>query len=235
MYSYLCFDIYGVRLKIIFKKSGIEDLKKLFFPFLVECEEEGKFHKLDFEPKSSPTEIAPMINPIFAKKGIWGFHGAGVIYKKRALVFLGKSGAGKSTLTRIFLSLGLKIIGDDIILMKDTEEGIDVLPLFHGIQEKDKSSIKPIHYSNFSAGNLSKIFILSGIRDKTKISGPISSTLLKKEIYKNMLWGLDKDTIKKQLAFVEKLILNPAYYMILGHDILKEEELLIYNIEQIAT
>ena len=220
-------------LKIICRESNLADLKRLFSPFLVRCREEERYSQIEVSSRYIPSQIAPIINPLLAKNEIWGFHGAGVIHEKGALVFLGKSGTGKSTLIQIFLRLGLKIIGDDIILMKDTEEGIDVLPFFCGIQAEDKSSIRTIPYSSFSSGRLSNIFILSGIGDKTVIKGPIPKASLKREIYENMLWALDESIIRKQLVFVEKLILTEGYYMTPGHDIFKRANLVIEHIEKV--
>lgn len=234
MNSCLCFNIYGVSFKVRCKEAIQKDIKRLLFPFSAECKKTITPYTFDFESIYSPAEIASILNPALAEKGIWGFHGAGVIHKGSALIFLGQSGAGKSTLTRIFLKAGFKIIGDDIILMKETKKGIYVLPLFFGIQGAERRLIRIIPYSSFSFGRLSNIFVLSGIGNRTAIKGPISNITLKREIYKNILWALDKDVVKNQLTFVEKLVLTPGYYITLGHEILEQANLLIDSIEQVS-
>ncbi len=223
MESFLCFDIYGVKIKIKTDHFYREKLKKLFLPFQINCKDKG-FIEIEFFPKEDISEIVSVINPFLSKRKIWGFHGAGIIYKEKGYVFLGKSGAGKSTLIRISLRNGLKIIGDDVILMRENKQTIEVLPLFFAIQGERNYDFLP--YSCFSKGKLDSVFIISG-KEKVTSFKPISKEIAKKEMFKYIFWELEEALIKEQLYFLEKLSLYPTYLLFLGYDILFKENKLI--------
>ena len=232
----LCFDIYGIKLRVRTQNFAISEfLKKIFFPFHINCSSLIHYD-LDhyFDPKFSVAEIIPVINPLFCKKEFWIFHSAAVTYKGKGFVFMGRSGAGKTTLTKISLKLGLKIIGDDLILLKKCDKEVKILPMFFALQKKDKSLFDIISLKNFcKKAYLSAIFVLSGITDRSSIELIKKKSVRKKEIYKNILWGLDEVIVKKQLFFVEELLAYPIYYFYSGKDILDNPQMLIQFFEKV--
>ncbi len=120
--------------------------------------------------------------------------------------------------------MGLKIIGDDIILMKDNVNMVEVLPLFFGIQSKRSLYslyLDPIDPCKFDKGDLASILVLCGINKKTKFQA-VSASVLRYDLYKHILWALDKKNLLNQLAFIEKLCCFPGYHIITGYDILQD-------------
>jgi hypothetical protein len=55
-------------------------------------------------------------------------HGTAIVADGKAIGFLGDCAAGKSTLGAAFLSRGLKILTDDVLVPEETGEGYDVHP-----------------------------------------------------------------------------------------------------------
>lgn len=232
----LCFDIYGIKLRVRTQNFAISEfLKKIFFPFHINCSSLIHYD-LDhyFDPKFSVAEIIPVINPLFCKREFWIFHSAAITYKRKGLVFMGRSGTGKTTLTRTSLRLGLKIIGDDLILLKKCNKEIKILPIFFALQKKDKSLFDIISLENFcKKAYLSAIFVLSRTTGTSRIELIKEKSVRKKEIYKNILWGLDEVIVKKQLFFVEELLTYPIYYLYSGKDILDNPKILIHFFEKV--
>ncbi len=225
-----CYEIYGIKVRIETDVQISNSLKRLFLPFNINCNKIKAEYTFRFKPKFSIAEIASFINPLLAKKNIWAFHSAGIVYQNKGFVFMGKSGGGKTTIAKISLKLGLKIVGDDIILMKELEKGIELIPFFFGIQKKDKSSFKFLNPSHFSSTQLEAIFIL---KEKVEYTFYEPVTEPEKEIYAHIFWALNGDLVKKQLEFVNKMCRFKLFYLSVGRDILEDPSLLLHIIEEI--
>jgi hypothetical protein len=62
------------------------------------------------------------------KGGFEPLHGTAVVVEGEAIVFLGDSGFGKSTLAASFLDAGSLLLTDDLLLLSQTEQGLNAYP-----------------------------------------------------------------------------------------------------------
>jgi len=62
------------------------------------------------------------------QSGLEPFHGTVVVVNGEALAFLGAGGFGKSTLASYFLSQGHQILTDDLLMLRETPDGVLAYP-----------------------------------------------------------------------------------------------------------
>lgn len=64
--------------------------------------------------------------------GIYGLHANGLSHHGQGLLLVGPSGSGKTTLTLSLLQVGWRALGDDVVALRQREEGITALALQRG-------------------------------------------------------------------------------------------------------
>jgi hypothetical protein len=79
------------------------------------------------------TVLGPALIVALAKRDVWSFHGSAVAVADRAILFLGESRKGKSTLGHWLdrqEGNAWRRIGDDIMPVSQSKDGLDALPYF---------------------------------------------------------------------------------------------------------
>ncbi len=106
-------------------------------------------------PISFPFWLISKIIPKLLEGKRFLLHAAGLFYNESLIVLIGPSGAGKSTITGGLLAKGLKLVGDDKIVLSDKNKVICGNPII-SLRRKDvardiclKLGLE-INYSNFT-------------------------------------------------------------------------------------
>ncbi len=216
-------SLYGLKAQISCKKAedrlGLAEILRFFIT-------ESKIVpdvKINFVKKQFLMEVGRFFWPRLAKKGIWTLHTGGFNYKGGVLV-PGLSNSGKSTTTYSALQSGLKIIGDDVVLIRSKGDELEMLPVYGTIFFRD-NPIKP-KADQFKSGILKRIIF------PVKTSKPSFIKPIKKEIdvlkllTAQVLWAYDKRTQKKQKDFIERLLLYPAYKLYWNEDMVQDKKII---------
>ena len=133
----LKFDIYGLKVAITFRYKKTEQaVARLLNIFLQENLEAVDVH-LHQRQKYLPRTIGSQVFPLLAQKAVWGIH-AGGFHLNGGLLTVGHSNCGKSTLSYMAHKNGFLLVSDDITLLRESPEGIEMLPFFTSISLKNK-------------------------------------------------------------------------------------------------
>ncbi len=69
----------------------------------------------------------PLWGQLLKECGIYPFHAAGLVKNGKALLFPGRSGSGKSTLTLRLVKSGYRLLGDDMVFLRQVNGKVEAL------------------------------------------------------------------------------------------------------------
>lgn len=78
--------------------------------------------------------LGPIFSSVLRLRGITCLHGSAMAIAGRAVLLLGTAGAGKSTTAAAFARLGYAILSDDVVPLKETDDGAAVEPAYPRIR-----------------------------------------------------------------------------------------------------
>ena len=221
----LCVEQYGVRFRISqVEGCDVEELAGLFLPFLRESGPEPEpTAEISFRPIEKSTDILAILGPLYAAHGLFPIHASGVRLRSGVVLCAGPSGSGKSTLARAALASGYKIVGDDVVLLRRRDAGLEVLPWSCSIQDqtpaKRPSLLAP---ERFDSGFLRAVFYPSigtqPLSSLTPTTGPLALPRLSAQI----LWASEPRALLEQRDLVRELLALPSYDLVLGRDVLEQ-------------
>ncbi len=81
----------------------------------------------------------PLWGQLLKECGVYPFHAAGLARNGGALLLPGRSGSGKSTLTLRLLKEGYRMLGDDMVFLRQTEGGVEALSFPEEINVTDET------------------------------------------------------------------------------------------------
>lgn len=214
-------DIYGLRTQIDFiRPKDEEEVTHLLKFFLKENIKEVDVN-LSFKKKEVPQEIGSLLFPCLAEAGIWAMHSGGFHFKGGHLT-VGPSECGKSTLSYMAMKNGLLLVSDDITLLRESDNGIEILPFYSIIFLKDKAIIPRPEL--FKPALLKYLLIPRTNNGPTFIKKMKKKVDLLRRLVPQFLWSYDRRAQKMQKYLLEKLCDYPAFELCWGVD-LKENDL----------
>jgi hypothetical protein len=72
--------------------------------------------------------LGPVLGLLLRLKGVPCLHASAVAFKSQGVAFVGGTGAGKSTTAAALARQGFGILSDDIVALREAEDGIQVMP-----------------------------------------------------------------------------------------------------------
>jgi len=215
----LACDIYGLKTRIRFLREEDEGEVAQLLRFFLKKDIDRVDVDLGFKKKAVAREIGSLLFPCLAEIGIWAVH-AGGFHKNGVILTVGPSECGKSTLTYEALKRGLYVLGDDIILLRENQEGIEALPFFSTISLRDET-VTP-EAECFRPG-LVRAFLLPRLtRDGTCVKRLERGSDLMQNLVPQFLWSSRKEISHAQALFLERLCAYPAYELGWGPEIREE-------------
>ena len=232
----LCVEQYGVRFRISrVENCDTDELAGLFLPFLRECgQDHGPMPEISFRPSAKSTDILAVLAPLYVAHGLFPIHAAGVELRSGVTLYVGASGSGKSTLARVALASGHKIIGDDVVLVRKRDAGIEVLPWSCSIQDetqaKRPSLLAP---ERFASGTLRAVFYPSIGTQPLSAFAPITGPLALPLLSAQLLWASEPRSLLAQRDLIRELLAIPSHDLVLGRDILDQPAAFFARCERI--
>ena len=212
-------DIYGLRVRINFvdpdDEAGVTGLLRLF----VRERSEKAYVGIDFRKKESSQEIGGLLFPFLAEQGIWAIHSGGFHYNGGRLT-VGPSDCGKSTLSYMAMKNGLSLLSDDIALLRESSEGIEILPFYSTIFLRDRTVVPGLEL--FKPGALKCFFFPRAVRGPTCVEKMDKRIDLLKGLVPQFLWSYDRDIQERQKIFLEKLCGYPAFEVCWGRELFED-------------
>jgi hypothetical protein len=205
----LSVEIYGLRAEIGFaSREDAREVSKLLRMFTRE-EIESTDLTINYLKKERAQEIAVFLIPALARMKIWAVHAGGIHYQGGVLI-VGPSDSGKSTFSYMALRNGFTIVSDDITLLRETEEGIGLLPFFSAIFWGGRE-ITP-ELGSFEPANLKYILFPQKSEGSDTIVRKIDrKSEVAKKLIKSFLWAFESEVQEEQKKFIEKLSAYPAF------------------------
>ncbi|RJQ46350.1 MAG: hypothetical protein C4538_07045 [Nitrospiraceae bacterium] len=183
------------------------------------------------------------------RHGLYALHANGLVKDHVGILLAGSSGSGKSTTSLSLIRQGWNYLSDDVILLKETSNGIKSIAFQKGVSfdpkladhypelnEYGKSSmngqkrfldITSIYPDRFIYSSLPKLLIFPEVTDYKKTSlFPIWGAEALIMLIKNS-GGImvDKKIAGRQLEILKKLISQTkSYRILLGHDLSERPE-----------
>ncbi len=81
----------------------------------------------------------PLWGQLLKECGVYPFHAAGLVKDGRAVLFPGRSGSGKSTLTLQLVKEGFRMLGDDMVFLRQAGGGVEALSFPEEINVTDET------------------------------------------------------------------------------------------------
>jgi hypothetical protein len=208
MGSILNVNIYGLRARInCFSLEEREDVARLLSLFLKDETEEAEA-TLDFRKIETTQEVAGLLFPHLARKGIWAMHSGGFHFHGGHLT-IGPSDCGKSTFSHMAMKNGLFLLSDDITLMRECSDHIEMLPFYSTMFLKDRVIVP--ERERFKPAAL-KILLLPRVnRGSTYLKKIEKKVDILRRLVPQFLWSYEGTEQKKQKRFLETICDYPAY------------------------
>jgi len=219
----LCVEQHGVRFRIArVEGCDVEELARLFLPFLQKSDAQSEpTPEISFRPFEKSTDILSVLAPLFVARGLFPIHAAGLVLRGDAVLFVGASGSGKSTLARAALAAGHEIVGDDVVLLRRTDAGLEVLPWSCSIQDETRAkrpSLLAPH--NFASGLLRAVFYPSIGTQPASSFAPTNGPLALPRLSPQLLWASEARALLEQRNLIREILAVPSYDLVLWSDIL---------------
>ncbi len=208
MGSILNVNIYGFRARInCFGREEKQDVARLLSLFLKDEAEEAEA-TLDFRKKETPQEVGGLLFPHLARKGIWAMHSGGFHFHGGHLV-IGPSDCGKSTFSHMAMKNGLDLLSDDITLLRETPDGVEMLPFYSTMYLKN-GTISP-ERERYKPAVL-KFLILPKVNNGSISLKKINKKIdLLRKLVPQFLWSYNRSEQIRQKRFLEMICHYPAY------------------------
>ncbi|MBN2106759.1 MAG: hypothetical protein JW832_04975 [Deltaproteobacteria bacterium] len=223
----LCVEQYGVRFRITeLDGCAVEDIAGLFLPCLVE--DGPKFYdipEIRFRPHENTFDILAILASLYVRHGLFPMHASGIVMQEQGILCVGPSGTGKSSFARAALAAGLKIVGDDVVLLRCKEGKIELLPWIYSIQEKTEIK-QPLFLDPglFASGVLKAVlFSKIGAASQSSFSRIHASRSLPR-LSLQLLWSFNFQEALLQGDLVKQLLTFPSISVLFGKDILKQPD-----------
>ena len=136
---------------------------------------------------------------------------------------VGPSKSGKSTLCHMAMKHGLDLISDDITLLREFDDGIEILPFFSMIFLQDEA-VTPDR-DLFKRGILKRFLFPKQISGSTFVVRIKKKAHVMRKLAPQLLWSLDPDEQGFQKTFLEKLCDYPAFEICWGPELHKKPSL----------
>jgi hypothetical protein len=223
----LCVEQYGVRFRITeLDGCAVEDIAGLFLPCLVE--DGPKFYgvpEIRFRPHENTVDILAILASLYVRHGLFPMHASGIVMQEQGILCVGPSGTGKSSFARAGMAAGLKIVGDDVVLLRCQEGKIELLPWIYSIQEKTK--IKQPFF--LDPGSLSSGFLKAVLFSKIGIAARSSFSrmhprLALSQLSLQLLWSFNAQEALLQRNIIKQLLSFPSLEVLFGKDILENPD-----------
>jgi hypothetical protein len=220
MGSILDVNIYGLRARInCLSQENKRDVSRLLRLFL-DDEIRPAERNIYFRKKETPQEVGGLLFPHLAHKGIWAMHSGGFHFHGGILT-IGPSNCGKSTFTHMAMKNGFALLSDDVTLMKESEDGIELLPFYSVIYLRDKMVVpKKGLFKPASLRCLVALCFKNGPVRVKKIGKRIEKL---RKITPQFLWSYRPAEQKRQKRFVEKMCDYPAYKVYWNSDMFRDD------------
>ena len=231
MGSLLDINVYGLRARINCFSPDEEEAVGRLLSFFLTGEAAGAAPILDFRRKETPQEIGGRLFPLLAQRGIWAMHSGGFHFQGGCLA-VGPSDCGKSTFSHMAMKNGLDLLSDDITLLRETGEGIEMLPFYSVIFLKHKA-IAPGR-DRYKPATL-KFLLLPRYGEGSLYTKRIEKKgeLLRK-IVPQFLWSYSAAEQKPQKLFVERLCHYQAYEVSWGSRLFHDHTLFKRMLDEIV-
>jgi len=222
MGSILNVNIYGLKARInCFGLEEKEDVARLLSLFLKD-ETEKSEAALDFRKKETPQEIGGLVFPHLARKGIWAMHSGGFHFHGGHLT-VGPSDCGKSTFSHMAMKNGLDLLSDDITLLRETSDGVEMLPFYSTMFLKE-GMIVP-EQARYKPATL-KYLLLPKIDNGSVYLKKVKKKIdLLRKLVPQFLWSYNRDEQKRQKRFLEMMCHYPAYEVYWGSGLFHDHTL----------
>ncbi len=134
------------------------------------------------------------LGSILSSMGYERIHGALVTNERASIIFSGPSMSGKSTLSTLMSTQGFHLQCDDMIFIKETQNGFDIIPFMSSIRirNQEDKNIKNPTMSQKTSTHKQLIFIFPTYKQEhnpllTKLSSPqILNNIINDNVAKNM-------------------------------------------------
>ncbi len=224
-------NIYGLKASInCFGGEETRDVSRLLSLFLINETKEFDT-KLDFKKNETSQEIGGLLFSHLAEKGIWAMHSGGFHFQGGHLT-IGPSDSGKSTFSYMAMKNGLDLLSDDITLLRESSNGIELLPLYstiflkHGAITPEKKRYKPATL---------KFLLLPKIDNASLNFRKIKKkSYILRKLVPQFLWSYNKLEQKRQKHFIEKLCDYPAYEVYWGSKLFHDHTLFRVILDEIV-
>lgn len=201
-------NIYGLQAKIDcdspLEGRDVSRLLSLFFEKdVAECAV-----NLDFRKKESSQEIGGLLFSHLAKKGIWAMHSGGFHFHGGHLT-VGPSDCGKSTFSHMAMLSGLDLLSDDITLLRETPDGVEMLPFYSKIYLK--SEVVEPEQTRYRPAVLKYLILPHPNSCSISVKKVEKKIDLLKKLVPQFLWSYNKQEQRRQKSFIEIMCHYPAY------------------------
>ncbi len=212
----LDFNIYGLRARVNFiSRNDEEEVAGLLKFFLIEHVEKVEVN-LDFIKEEVAQEIGGLFYRYLAEIGIWAIHSGGFHFKGGHLV-VGPSDCGKSTMSYLAMKNGFSLLSDDITLLKESANGIEILPFYSTIFLNDEAIVP--EPEQFKPAILKYFLFPSAISGPTFVKKTKKKIDLLRRLTPQLLWSYNRKEQERQKRLLEKLCDYPAFEVCWGQDL----------------
>jgi len=212
----LDFDIYGLKARVNFiNRNDEKEVAGLLKFFLIEHIEKVEVD-LDFIKEEAVQEIGGLFYRYLAEIGIWAMHSGGFHFKGGHLV-VGPSDCGKSTMSYLAMRDGLPILSDDITLLRESANGIEMLPFYSTIFLNDEAIVP--EPEQFKPAILKYFLFPSAISGTTFVKKKNKKIDLLKRLTPQLLWSYNRKEQEKQKRLLEKMCSYPAFEVCWGQEL----------------
>lgn len=232
----LCVEQYGVRFRITeLDGCAVEDIAGLFLPCLVE--DGPKLYgapEIRFRPHENIFDILAILASLYVKHGLFPLHASGIVMQEQGIICVGPSGAGKSSFARAGMAAGLKIAGDDVVLLRCKEGKIELLPWIYSIQEKTEIKRPLFLDPGFFASGVLKAVLFSKIGAASRSSfSRMHPRLSLPQLSLQLLWSFNAQEALLQRDLIKQLLSFPTVEVLFGKDILESPDELFIQLNRI--
>lgn len=230
------FNFYGIELSIRTQtRKELSSIRKLYQPFLIS--------KQSLTNQNTPDIGYDNLDIVssLSQKDLFAFHAAGYENGKgKGILLPGKGASGKTTIAYSALLSKYPFVGDDVILCRQNENNLQMLPLKSHLLLKKANKIQ----TYFVLDNYPKdVFGMPDIELIVfpQITDNRSTRLLKqkdqKERFRRLLssiiWIKEPKIQQKQIAMIKYLCSLVTYELLLGQDHRKSPEIAIKLLDTI--
>lgn len=208
MESILHVNIYGLKARI--RCHGPEeerDAALLLSLFLVDNLDEVDA-TLDFKKRERPQEIGGLLFSHLAAQGVWALHSGGFHFHGGHLT-VGPSDCGKSTFSHMAFLHGFDLLSDDITLLRETPEGVELLPLYPAIYLKD-GVVLP-ERTRYQPAMLKFLLLPKARGGAPQIKEMKKRIEVLRSLTPQVLWSYHESEQDRQKRLIEILCHYPAY------------------------